>query len=367
MNTVSRLRAAQAEDLHAGRFGERPEPACLDIGQPPVHDRRGFHSNFGFHSIIDDNGWRSRIQGSSLAGRGQSRRPPFSVRTTRRWHIARAPCPGSPLPAGSPASGKHRRTGEAVAAAWPKLKEFAVDFDTVAIDEVLRSVLDLGLLSETERQELLFALTPEFPFADAVKMTESVHAHVKVTDTDLLPEQKLRALGYRPENGRPGYIRYSTDAKINLIFSSIPIADDDRITGAVTLAKPFMDHVGIDMRDESAPSRAMFDSIPGRASELGWREVTQAGPVHCCHTEVASKHWTYPPAGAGWRRPVEFAFGTLKVFTDEMGCDLRPIDPGHPLAGGPAPSCGGAASAKSAAVKPCGAAAEPAADVTAAS
>jgi hypothetical protein len=242
-----------------------------------------------------------------------------------------------------------------------------VDFDTAAIDEVLRSVLDLGLISETERKELLFALTPEFPFAEAIGMTESVHAHVKVPDTDLLPDEKLRALGYRPENGRPGYIKYSTDANINLIFSSIPIAVDDGIPGAVTLPKPFMDHVGIDMRDESAPSKAMFDSIPGRAAELGWREATQDGPVHCCHTEVACKHWAYPPEGAGWRRPVEFAFGTLKIFTEKMGCDLRPIDPGHPLAGGPAPSCGASASAPSATATTCGGTAGQTADVTAAS
>lgn len=240
-----------------------------------------------------------------------------------------------------------------------------MDYDTIAIDEVLRSVLDLGLLNETERKELLFAFTPEFPFAEAVAMTDSVHAHVKVPDTDLLPHEKLRALGYRPENPVPGYIKYSTDASINLIFSSINIAADDGIPGAVTLPKPFMDHVGIDMRDDTAPTKAMFDSIPGRAAELGWREVTQPGPVHCCHTEVASKHWAYPPEVAGWRRPVEFAFGTLKVFTEKMGCDLRPIDPGHPLASQPAPSCSAAASAESTAAPACGAAAEPAADATA--
>jgi hypothetical protein len=241
-----------------------------------------------------------------------------------------------------------------------------MDFSTAAIDEVLRSVLDLGLLSETERKELLFVLTSEFPFADAVAMTESVHAHVKVADTGVLPDEKLRALGYQPENGRPGYIKYSTGANINLIFSSIPIAVDDGVPGAVTLPKPFMDHVGIDMRDESPTTKAVYDSIPSRAAELGWREVTQPGPVHCCHTEVASKHWAYPPEGADWRRPVEFAFGTLKVFTEKMGCDLRPIDPAHPLAGGPAPSCGASAQAPGAATT-CGGTANHAADVTAAS
>lgn len=220
-------------------------------------------------------------------------------------------------------------------------------FNGAAIDEVLRTFQDMGLVSDTERKDILYVLQPEFPFADALKLTDSVHAHVKVTDIEIIPDEKLRALGYHPENGRPGYIKYSTDARINMIFSSIPIAEDDNIPGAVTLSKPFLDHVGIDMRDESALTKSAFDEIPGRSAELGWREATQAGPVHCCHTEVKEKHWVYPPDGvATWRRPIEFAFGTLQVFTENMGCDLRPIDPAHPLAAQVSPCCGGAAAAE---------------------
>jgi hypothetical protein len=226
-------------------------------------------------------------------------------------------------------------------------KEAIVSFDRAAIDQVLQSFQDLGLVNETERNEILFVIEPDFPFASEVKLTESIHAHVKVPDTDELPHDKLIALGFRPENGRPGYIKYSTDAAFNLILSSIPIAADDQIVGAVTLPKPFMDHVGIDMRDESASTRAEFDTVPDRAAELGWREATQVGPVHCCHTEVESKHWVYPPEDwAGWRRPIEFAFGTLKIFTEQMGCDLRPIDPGHPLAPAASSACCGAPAAQ---------------------
>jgi hypothetical protein len=218
-----------------------------------------------------------------------------------------------------------------------------MSFNRAAIDEVLRSFQNLGLVSDTERNEILFVIEPGFPFAPALGFTESVHAHVKVPDTELVPHDKLCALGYRPENGRPGYIKYSTNAAINVILSSIPIAVDDQISGAVTLSKPFMDHVGIDMRDESAPTEAAFDAVPAHAAKLGWREATQAGPVHCCHTEVKAKHWVYPPAGwEGWRRPIEFAFGTLQVFTEQMGCDLRPMDPGHPLAPTGSPCCGAA-------------------------
>lgn len=208
-----------------------------------------------------------------------------------------------------------------------------MNLDRTAVDNVLSSVEKLGLLSETEHSEVLSVLGNEFPYAAAVQFSDSVHAHVKVADVDSMDHDSLRSLGYRPQNLESGYIKYATDTGLNLIFSSIPIAQDDKVPGAVTLPKPFMDHVGIDMRDEAADTRAVFDSIPGRAAELGWLKVTQGGPVHCCHTQVKAKHWTYPPScWEGWRRPIEFAFGDLVIFDKKMGCDLRPMDPGHPMA-----------------------------------
>lgn len=218
-------------------------------------------------------------------------------------------------------------------------------FDRVAIDAVLGDAERLGLISSVERAEVVFTLDPDFPYADAVRFTDSVHAHVKVDDVDRLPHDELLVVGWRRENAEPGYIKYATDADVNLIFSSIPIAQDDQIPGAVTLPTPFVDHVGIDMRDESSETRAAFDRIPGRAAELSWREVPQGGakPVHCCHTQVMAKHWVFlPSCWKGWRRPVEFAFGNLVIFDEKMGCDLRPIDPAHPLGAGAC--CGGATS-----------------------
>jgi hypothetical protein len=201
-----------------------------------------------------------------------------------------------------------------------------------------------------ERQEILTVLDGGFPYAQALGFTDSVHAHIKVADVDELPYEELTGLGYQPENAEPGYIKFGTDAAINLIFSSIPIAVDDQIPGAVGPERPFMDHVGIDMRNESADTQAMFDAIPVRAGELGWREIPQGGDdkaVHCCHTQVKAKHWVYPPAEwQGWRRPIEFAFGPLVVFDKQMGCDLRPIDPGHPLAPAAAVSCCGTPAAQ---------------------
>ncbi len=41
----------------------------------------------------------------------------------------------------------------------------------------------------------------------------------------------------------------------------------------------------------------------------------------------------YPVAGdAGQHRPIEVAYGELKIHDTKMGCDLRPIDPAHPRA-----------------------------------
>ncbi|MBO2455632.1 hypothetical protein J4573_51755 [Actinomadura barringtoniae] len=214
--------------------------------------------------------------------------------------------------------------------------------EIAAADTVLWHAEEAGLISTVEHAEVLTLLMPDFAFAEALRLTDSVHCHIKVDDVDELPHDELKGLGYTSENAAPGYIKYATDSGINLIFSSIPIAEDDNIPGAVTQAKPFLDHCGADLRDESEPTRAAFEALPARAAELGWGEVPQGGdsPVHCCHTQVKAKHWVYPPScWTGWRRPIEFAFGELVVFDQAMGCALRPIDPAHPMAGG-AGCCG---------------------------
>lgn len=225
-----------------------------------------------------------------------------------------------------------------------------MNFDRTAIDNVLAHTEQLNLISALEHEEILSVLVSDFPYAEALGFTDSVHAHIKVSDVDTLPHASLAELGYLPENPEHGYIKYTTGSSINLIFSSIPISQDDQIPGAVGPERPFMDHVGIDMRNESPATLAMFDAIPGRAAALGWQEAPQGGggrAVHCCHTQVKAKHWVYPPAcWKGWRRPIEFAFGTLVVFDQKMGCDLRPIDPAHPMASGAAATCCGALAAE---------------------
>jgi diadenosine tetraphosphatase ApaH/serine/threonine PP2A family protein phosphatase len=193
----------------------------------------------------------------------------------------------------------------------------------------------LGLLSDEETAEALLLLDPAFPFFAAARLADSVHLHVKVDDVDRLPHETILALGTHAENARPGYVKYPFGGGLNLIFSSIPIAEDDLLSEP-RAGKPFVDHFGIDLRRESGLVRATFEDVASLARRAGWPHKTQGGAgrlVFCCHATVSEKAWVYPSAEDGrWRRPIELAYGPLVIGEEMNGCDLRPIDPRHPQA-----------------------------------
>jgi len=208
--------------------------------------------------------------------------------------------------------------------------------DPNAWKSVLAEFRALGLVSDVEIVETMALLDPAFPFFASMRVAESVHVHVKVDDTDRLPLQQILALGTHAENERPGYIKFPFPGGINMIFSSIPVADEDQLDEP-RQAKPFVDHFGIDMRKESGLVRALFEDTPAVARRAGWPSKSQGGlgrQVFCCHSMVAEKFWVYPPhEGVRWTRPLEFAYGPLQISQETNGCDLRPIDPRHPSAG----------------------------------
>ena len=212
----------------------------------------------------------------------------------------------------------------------------ASQLDRDAFVSTLDRFRDLGLLSPAETEEVLSLFDPEFPYADAVTAAESIHVHVKVDDVDALPHDEIRAQGVTATSCTEGYVKYPFPGGINMIFSSIPISEDDMLTGEAPQPPAVLDHKGIDLRADTPQTRAVFDAVPQTASARGWRHVGQGGggnPVYCCHTEVEEKHWVYPNVDAArQRRPIEFAFGELVVHDSKMGCDLRPIDPAHPRA-----------------------------------
>jgi hypothetical protein len=201
--------------------------------------------------------------------------------------------------------------------------------------QALQQFRGFGLITDGEVDEALSLLDPGFPFFAAMRMADTVHLHVKVDDVDDLPTSRILALGAEPENARPGYVKYRFPGGINLIFSSIPIAEEDQLSDPRP-AKPFVDHFGIDLRRETGLVRALFEDTPGVARRAGWPVKSQGGvgrPVYCCHSTVAEKYWVYPPPeGSRWTRPLEFAYGPLGISLEMNGCDLRPIDPRHPSA-----------------------------------
>lgn len=202
---------------------------------------------------------------------------------------------------------------------------------------VLDAFRDLRLLTLAESEEVLRLLDPAFPFFAATRLAESIHLHVKVDDVRTLPHDRILALGTHAENARQGYVKYPFEGGVNLIFSDIDVAEEDLLPPQwERRARPFLDHAGVDMREESGLSRASFDEVASTAQRIGWAHVPQGGrgqPVFCCHVAISAKHWVYPPQeGSPFTRPVEFAYGPLEVRGEASGCDLRPIDPRHPAA-----------------------------------
>lgn len=210
---------------------------------------------------------------------------------------------------------------------------FANDaLDRQAFERALRVCSDRRLLADTDSDAALHLLDADFPFHEAVSLADSVHVHTKIADVKTLDQTLFEAAGGVLERRSPGYVKYRFPGGINLIFSSFPIAEEDLVDPEVLARLPYVDHLGVDMRDTERVLDA-HSQVPAVAQANGWGYRFQGGPVYGCHAEVAEKHWVYPPDGPDdWRRPTEFPLGPLGLHEDYMGCDLRPIDPQHPLA-----------------------------------
>ncbi len=177
---------------------------------------------------------------------------------------------------------------------------------------------------------LVRGVIAEAALGACLERAETIHLHVKVADTGRLARDGFEAAGALLDYARDGFVKYRLPGAINAIFSHIPVsADDLRERAASDRPRPFLDHIGIDVREVDAYSRAAFDALPRTAGERGWAHVAQGGPgraVRCCHVEVPEKHWLFP-SGDG-ARPIEIAFGPLRRSEGASGCDLRPADPG---------------------------------------
>jgi hypothetical protein len=208
-----------------------------------------------------------------------------------------------------------------------------MSFELSAIDRDLRLFTSRGLLTDAEAAQVREVVRDDFPFAEAMNSAESLHVHVSADEQAGLPSSEEIAAACREATGDDRERKFVFTSGLNVIFALDATAQDEFVEGAPPRAKPYVDHLGVDLRDEADETKLIFDSIPTAAGRAGWRHVAQEGPVRCCHVEMGPKHWVYPPEGvAGTRRPIEFAFGELKMSDEYLGCDYRPIDPAHPLA-----------------------------------
>lgn len=205
-------------------------------------------------------------------------------------------------------------------------------YDSAEVAASLNTLRECGLITDQEAAAVYRMGSPEAPFAADVALAETIHLHIKVDDTHQLPLNRFFEVGARLDHQKDGFVKYRFPGAVNAIFSHIKVSQDELLeTDTTRRPRPFLDHIGIDLRDETAPVREAFDALPELAEALQWGLASQGGPdrpVYCCHVEVAEKHWLYPPDEKGHPGiPLEFAYGALKVNPDKSGCDLRPADP----------------------------------------
>jgi hypothetical protein len=206
-------------------------------------------------------------------------------------------------------------------------------FDRRSFEEPLTLLVADKLIPDAAVRQALDIIDESFPFAPALALAESVHLHVNVEDVDAIPDLRQLPVEGVTETRTPADVKYTFPGGLNVVFASEATAQDELIEGAVEMDRPYVDHFGVDMREDSEEAQALFGTIPQLVEGTGWRHFHQDGPVMCCYTATSEKHWVFPPEGpVGPNRPIEFAFGDLKTFDTHVGCDYRPIDPDHPMA-----------------------------------
>lgn len=203
--------------------------------------------------------------------------------------------------------------------------------DSVVVAACLPTLHRCGLLTAPEVRGVEWLLEGDGPFAAAVDAAQTLHVHVKVDDTARLPVGDFLDAGAVLDHRRDGYVKFRFPDGINAIFSHIRIAQEEAAADdGARRPRPYLDHVGVDLREDTVAVRAVFDAVPALGTRFGWAHAAQGGdrPVYCCHVTVERKHWLYPTCGALAGIPIEFAYGPLVVDTGKAGCDLRPAPPG---------------------------------------
>jgi len=210
------------------------------------------------------------------------------------------------------------------------------------IDTLLEDFSKFNIIPEATMKQLSSMASETFVFKEQLDLADSIHLHIKVPATERLPHESFLSYGAIPQNAKEGYIKYAFPGGINLIYSSIPVSQEES-AGIASFTFPHLDHIGIDIRRNSDEAHALFNKIPELSEKNHLPFKRQGGDgkdVYCCHVAVNEKFWVYPRGNAH----LEFAFGPLVVSDDIFGCDLRPADPSLGLAEEVTACCGNSSS-----------------------
>src|SRR5437879_13030075 len=117
----------------------------------------------------------------------------------------------------------------------------------------MQDVAGLGLVTKEEISYVTTAMQPCHAFADGVKLADTLHLNIKVDDIACLPEEFAYARGAKKENAKDGYVKYAVPGNVNVILSTIEISQDELIEARkyTQRRRPFLDHIGIDLRKET--------------------------------------------------------------------------------------------------------------------
>lgn len=196
-------------------------------------------------------------------------------------------------------------------------------------DIVTTEAVAAGLIDEAAARQALALVDGLTPFTAAVELANSVHVHTRVDDVDSLAST-LANWGQAAVRRASGYLKYGYAGGITLVFSTHPIAEDERSPDGGGRRMPYVDHLGVDLRRRRPDVDEAWRGIPAAAEAAGWRVVVEDRPVRGIRSEVDARTWAYPPAGDPHStRPVELALGPLRVFDVDVECDLRPPDPAY--------------------------------------
>src|SRR5262245_15430985 len=97
--------------------------------------------------------------------------------------------------------------------------------DRARAARVLSIFHDLKLATAKEVEGVLWIFADRFPFSALLRRAETIHVHGRVDDVAAMPHERIRAAGGRVENQREGYIKYAFDGGVNMILSSIDVAE----------------------------------------------------------------------------------------------------------------------------------------------